>query len=228
MDFAKVIWEKNTPKSDIFDDFYFSSDSGVEESTYNFLEHNFLEHKFKSLSTKQKFCICETGFGAGLNFTLTLNLWQKVAPKDAQLEFVSFEKYPMDLENTSKVLNSFEQLNNYEKFLEQYKPQKGLNIISFENVTLKLIIDDVNNIGQYRFSKVDSWFLDGFTPARNIAMWNDILFKNMALRSKSNSSFATFTASSLVRKKLQKYGFEVKKDTGFGKKREMMYGFFKP
>ncbi|MDE5022652.1 MnmC family methyltransferase, partial [Francisella tularensis subsp. holarctica] len=27
-----------------------------------------------------------------------------------------------------------------------------------------------------------------------------------------------------VRKALQKYGFKVKKDKGFGKKREMMYG----
>ncbi|QIW10549.1 tRNA (5-methylaminomethyl-2-thiouridine)(34)-methyltransferase MnmD [Francisella sp. LA112445] len=228
MDFAKVIWEKNTPKSDIFDDFYFSSDSGVQESTYNFIEHNFLEHKFKSLSSKQNFCICEAGFGAGLNFTLTFNLWQKVAPKDAQLEFVSFEKYPMDLENISKVLSSFKQLCNYHRFLELYKPQEGLNIISFENITLKLIIDDVNNIEQYTFTEVDCWFLDGFTPARNITMWNDILFKNMALRSNLKSSFATFTASSLVRKKLQKYGFEVKKDTGFGKKREMMYGSFNP
>lgn len=57
MDFAKVTWQENTPKSDIFDDFYFSSDSGVEESTYNFLEHNFLEDKFSSLNPKQKFCI---------------------------------------------------------------------------------------------------------------------------------------------------------------------------
>ena len=226
MDFAKVTWQENTPKSDIFDDFYFSSDSGVEESTYNFLEHNFLEDKFSSLNPKQKFCICETGFGTGLNFTLTFNLWQKVAPKDAQLEFISFEKYPMDLEDITKVLNSFEQLNNYERFLELYKPQKGLNKISFDNIVLKLIIDDINSIEQYIFSKVDSWFLDGFAPARNITMWNDNLFKNMALRSNLSSSFATFTASSQVRKQLQKYGFKVKKDTGFGKKREMMYGFF--
>ncbi|MED7788648.1 tRNA (5-methylaminomethyl-2-thiouridine)(34)-methyltransferase MnmD [Francisella sp. 19X1-34] len=228
MDFAKIIWEQNTPKSDIFDDFYFSSDCGVQESTYNFLKHNFLEHKFKSLNSKQKFCICESGFGAGLNFILTLNLWQKLALKCAELEFISFEKYPMSLEDISKVLNGFKQLNNYERFLELYKPQKGLNIISFENVTLKLIIDDVNNIEQYKFSKVDTWFLDGFTPARNISMWNDILFQNMALRSKLGSSFATFTSSSLIRKKLQKHGFEVKKDKGFGKKREMMYGFFNP
>lgn len=44
--------------------------------------------------------------------------------------------------------------------------------------------------------------------------------------SKNQSSFATFTSASKIRKLLEKYGFKVNKDTGFGKKREMMYGTF--
>ncbi|MFV9973884.1 MAG: MnmC family methyltransferase, partial [Francisella endosymbiont of Hyalomma asiaticum] len=43
----------------------------------------------------------------------------------------------------------------------------------------------------------------------------------------NDSSFATFTASYKVRKTLQKYGFEIKKDKDFGNKREMMYGLFR-
>ena len=47
----------------------------------------------------------------------------------------------MSLEDITKVLNGFEQLNNYERFLELYKPQKGLNIISFDNIVLHLITE---------------------------------------------------------------------------------------
>lgn len=57
-------------------------------------------------------------------------------------------------------------------------------------------------------------------------MWTDSFFTSMAGLSKKSTSFATFTASSKVRRALIKNGFDVKKDTGFGKKREMMYGSF--
>ncbi|MED7818366.1 MULTISPECIES: tRNA (5-methylaminomethyl-2-thiouridine)(34)-methyltransferase MnmD [unclassified Francisella] len=227
MDFAKVVWEENTPKSYFFGDFYFSSESGVEESRYNFLDHNLLESKFSSLNPNQKFCICETGFGSGLNFILTMNLWQKVAPVNTYLEFVSFEKYPMTLNDISRVLKSFNNLEGCQELLNQYTLEEGLNIFNFKGITLKLIIDDINNIDKYTFSKVDSWFLDGFAPAKNISMWTDSFFEKMHLYSNFKSSFATFTASSYVRKQLQKNGFEIKKDKGFGKKREMMYGYLK-
>ncbi|MDE4942886.1 tRNA U-34 5-methylaminomethyl-2-thiouridine biosynthesis protein, partial [Francisella tularensis subsp. holarctica] len=36
MEFAKIIWEKNTPKSVSIDDFYFSTTSGIQERLDNF------------------------------------------------------------------------------------------------------------------------------------------------------------------------------------------------
>ncbi|MBD1307837.1 hypothetical protein IDZ82_09505, partial [Francisella tularensis subsp. holarctica] len=42
------------------------------------------------LQNKQYFRICETGFGSGLNFILTKNLWHKYVINDSQLEFISF------------------------------------------------------------------------------------------------------------------------------------------
>ncbi|AJI45384.1 tRNA (5-methylaminomethyl-2-thiouridine)(34)-methyltransferase MnmD [Francisella tularensis subsp. novicida] len=226
MEFAKIIWEKNTPKSVSFDDFYFSTTSGIQESIYNFLVHNDLQQRFSQLQNKQYFRICETGFGSGLNFILTKNLWHKYVINDSQLEFISFEKFPITINDLRKILNSFAELDGYQSFVEQYNPIDGLNIYKFDNITLKLIIDDVNNINHYNLPVIDAWFLDGFSPTKNSLMWSDNLFDNISKLCHNDSSFATFTASSKVRKALQKYGFKVKKDKGFGNKREMMYGVF--
>ncbi|MFV9924695.1 MAG: tRNA (5-methylaminomethyl-2-thiouridine)(34)-methyltransferase MnmD [Francisella endosymbiont of Hyalomma scupense] len=227
MEFAKIIWEKNTPKSASFNDFYFSTRSGIQESIYNFLVHNHLQQRFSQLQKNQYFRICEAGFGSGLNFILTMNLWHKYACKDSQLEFISFEKFPIALNDLGEILKSFDELDDYRNFLEQYNPLEGLNIYEFDNITLKLIIDDVNNINHYSLPFIDAWFLDGFAPSKNSCMWSDNLFESISKLCHNDSSFATFTASSKVRKTLQKYGFEVKKDKGFGNKREMMYGVFR-
>lgn len=224
--YTKIIWQDNTPKSELFDDFYFSSISGIDESAYNYLEHNFLQQRFKKLADYQIFRVCETGFGTGLNFVLTMNLWKNLAPNNAKLEYISFEKYPISPCDLKEIFTALNGIAGHEKLLSVYDPKPGLNIYKFNNVILKLIIDDARYISNYDLGKVDTWFLDGFSPAKNTSIWDESFFANMMKLSKNQSSFATFTSASKIRKLLQKYGFKVNKDTGFGKKREMMYGTF--
>ncbi len=71
---------------------------------------------------------------------------------------------------------------------------------------------------------VDAWFLDGFAPAKNPDMWQPCLFEQMAKRSHSETTFATFTSAGDVRRGLKDAGFQVLKASGFGKKREMLFG----
>ncbi|WP_461482623.1 FAD-dependent 5-carboxymethylaminomethyl-2-thiouridine(34) oxidoreductase MnmC1, partial [Porticoccus sp.] len=71
---------------------------------------------------------------------------------------------------------------------------------------------------------IDAWFLDGFAPAKNPAMWNDELFRAIADLSDAGTSFSTFTAAGTVRRGLQAIGFEVQKVPGFGHKRDMLCG----
>lgn len=73
---------------------------------------------------------------------------------------------------------------------------------------------------------VDAWFLDGFAPAKNPEMWTLSLYKTIALLSKKDTSFSTFTAASNVRRGLIEVGFKIAKAPGFGRKREMLYGLF--
>jgi tRNA 5-methylaminomethyl-2-thiouridine biosynthesis bifunctional protein len=48
----------------------------------------------------------------------------------------------------------------------------------------------------------------------------------MARLSHPNTTFATFTSAGMVRRGLMAAGFKVNKRSGFGKKREMIYGHF--
>ena len=82
-------------------------------------------------------------------------------------------------------------------------------------VLLGLIVGAVWGAGQV---------LDVLSPAKNPDMWQDSLFQQMALLSNNHTSFATFTSASAVRRQLMAAGFQVNKQAGYAKKREMLYG----
>ncbi|MGS2718673.1 FAD-dependent 5-carboxymethylaminomethyl-2-thiouridine(34) oxidoreductase MnmC [Eionea flava] len=73
---------------------------------------------------------------------------------------------------------------------------------------------------------IDTWFLDGFAPAKNPDMWTEKLFATMAKLSHNETHLATFTAAGNVRRGLSAAGFSLSKAPGFGKKREMLIGRF--
>jgi len=114
------------------------------------------------------------------------------------------------------------------RMLERYPPRvPGFHrIVMDERVTLTLIFGDVNDAMSEIEARVDCWFLDGFKPAINPDMWNEILFQNMARLSKPGATFATFTAAGFVKRGLQAVGFTVDKVKGFGTKRDMLIGKF--
>ena len=57
-------------------------------------------------------------------------------------------------------------------------------------------------------------------------MWSGEVLAHIARLSKPNTTFATFTSAGAVRRGLADVGFDVKKQAGFGKKREMLSGIF--
>ncbi|MFN6972716.1 MAG: tRNA 5-methylaminomethyl-2-thiouridine synthase, partial [Rheinheimera sp.] len=59
--------ELGTPVSNVFDDVYFSNESGLDETQFVFLHNNQLPERWQQLP-KRCFHVIETGFGTGLNF----------------------------------------------------------------------------------------------------------------------------------------------------------------
>ncbi len=222
---AQLDWHETTPQNLEHGDIYFSSDGGVEETHHVFLHSNQLPQRWQSTDS---FTIAETGFGTGLNFLCTIDLWLKTAPANARLHFVSVEKHPLTHNDLHRALSSWPQFKEISvALLDNYPPLSfGLHRREFfaGRVTLTLLFGDASEMFSELNACVDAWFLDGFAPSKNPQMWNDTLFKQIARLTKPGGSFATFTAAGIVRRGLKEVGFEVKTVAGFGRKREMLCG----
>ncbi len=217
----------NVPRSDQFDDVYFSAEDGLAETKHVFIKGNNLPDSWLD---KKNFTICETGFGTGLNFLAVLKLWLD-SPKDkrpSNLHFISFEKYPLSKEYIKDHLSVWNELaTSLDMLLAKYPiylEDKNYILDVTDGVRLTLMIGDVNNNILLLENAVDCWFLDGFKPSSNPDMWSDNIFSNMARLSRKGTSFATFTAAGFVRRGLFAQGFEIRKVKGFGQKREMIIG----
>jgi len=213
-------------RSEQYDDVYFSAQDGLAETRHVFLEGNNLPAAWANCA--REFVIAETGFGTGLNFLAVWALFEETAPSEAQLHFISVEKFPLsgsviaaELERWGADLAPY--LN---QFLKAYREeiQTTHKIQLTDRVALTLLIGDVNDVLEGIHFTADCWFLDGFSPANNPDMWNVDVFAQVARLTRDAGTFSTFTAAGFVRRGLMDAGFEVTKKAGYGRKREMCTG----
>lgn len=230
---AQIEWRHGQPYALAFDDVYFSTDNGLLETDYVFLQGNDLARRWQALQT-QNFTIAETGFGSGLNFLCAAQLWLASAPATARLHFISVEKYPLSLADITQALQLWPALAALSApLLKQYvQLLNGMpGVMLYEQrIKLTVLIADASaglqQLASSAMPAIDAWFLDGFAPARNPAMWHPALFAQMAALSTPTTTFATFSSAGIVRRGLTAAGFSVSKKPGFGKKREMLFGSF--
>jgi tRNA 5-methylaminomethyl-2-thiouridine biosynthesis bifunctional protein len=227
-------WRDGQPYSTQFDDVYFSTNpdnpqQGIAETDYVFLKHNDLAERWRQLRTNT-FVIGETGFGTGLNFLCACKLWLETAPTNARLHFISTEKYPLTLAQMQQAHAIWGDLSVVSQaLLAQYGalPDGVHRVILFSGrIQLTLHIGDIQTVLPQINTHMNAWFLDGFAPAKNPEMWQTDVFAHMARLSHTQTTFATFTSAGLVRRGLLAHGFAVKKVSGFGRKREMLFGQF--
>jgi len=219
-------WSNNsTPISGTFDDIYYAKENGLAESRYVFLKHNLLPERWEN---QPYFHIAELGFGTGLNFLATLDLWKFRHLKNSWLHFSSFEKFPLKTTEIRKALAAWPELQEVSKtFLLEYEElPKGVHRFEFEEerAILDLWIGDAReNLLQFS-GAVDAWYFDGFAPQKNPELWNQEVFTEAARVAKEGSTFATYTSASFVRRHLQAANYTVEKTSGYGRKREMLFG----
>lgn len=216
------------PRSERFEDIYFSKENGMEETRHVFLDGNNVPFCWESEEPGKKFVICETGFGTGLNFLMAQNAFEKIAKKGQVIDFISFERYPLSVSEIAQAHEIWPDFprKNLTKLLSKYPVRvPGIHKMQISPyVSLTLFFDDVNAAMRKLNADVDCWFLDGFRPATNPEMWTGEIFEQMARLSKPGATFATYTAAGFVRRGLEAVGFEVEKVPGYGRKREMLRG----
>ncbi|MCF6318158.1 MAG: bifunctional tRNA (5-methylaminomethyl-2-thiouridine)(34)-methyltransferase MnmD/FAD-dependent 5-carboxymethylaminomethyl-2-thiouridine(34) oxidoreductase MnmC [Proteobacteria bacterium] len=218
--------ESGSAYSENFNDIYFQSGMGLEEKEHVFLKGNQLPRNWQD---KDLFCIAETGFGIGINFLSTLQLWNNTRQASQQLHYISCELLPLNIQQLTKALATFPELEKYSLLLiERYTDFLiyGTHRIHFEefNTTLTLIFGDCVDAFENIDASVDAWFLDGFAPSKNPKMWSDKLFKAISNLSHIGTTVTTYTVAGKIRQGLSDVGFEIKKVKGFGQKREMLTG----
>ena len=89
---ARLEWRADdlgnvVPISLDFGDVYYSLVDGLAESRYVFIEQNHLPERFTKLWSNDEqnntFTIAELGFGTGLNFLATWQVWHTIASQQA-------------------------------------------------------------------------------------------------------------------------------------------------
>lgn len=220
----RLIWtDDGAPRSGRFDDVYFSRQDGLAEARAVFLAGCDLPQAWAG---RDHFTVVELGFGTGLNIAALLDLWRRTRPPGGRLSIVSIEGFPLDREEAARALASWPEVAGAADALLAGWPRAtpGFHRIDLPgfDATLDLAVGDVAwGLSQWA-GRADAWFLDGFAPAANPAMWSDAVLDAIRTRSAPGAKLATFTVAGAVRRGLAERGFIVEKHPGHGRKRERL------
>jgi len=211
------------PRSRLYDDVYFSAEDGLAEARAVFLQGCGLPQAWRG---RRRFVVGELGFGTGLNVLALIELWSRTRPPHAQLHIFSVEAHPLGAPDARRALARWPDLAGLaERLLARWPGQaRGLHRVELPDlgVTLDVVVDEAAAALRGWSGRADAWFLDGFAPARNPAMWRDEVLALVAARSAPGATAATFTVAGAVRRGLAAAGFAVEKQPGFGRKRERL------
>ena len=223
-DASPVLWSPDgAPRSRLFDDIYFSTADGLAESRAVFLDGCGLPDAWRG---RNRFVVGELGFGSGLNILALLELWRRTREPGARLHIVSVEAFPLPAEDARRALAAWPDLEDLAEPLLAGWPgrARGFHRVEFANLdaVLDLAVLEVGEALEAWRGAADAWFLDGFSPAKNPAMWRQEVLDLVAARSAPGARAATFTVAGAVRRGLSAAGFTVEKQPGFGRKAERL------
>ena len=218
------------PYSPEFGDHFYCREDGRAECGHVFLAGNGLPDRW---AEGLAFTIGELGFGTGLNFCETWRVWENVwngekasAETPPALHFVSFELHPMDRASIGKALSRWPVLDARRRILTARWPERpeGVVDLDFGGVRLTVVCGDaLTNLTASGFI-MDAWYLDGFAPSRNPALWSEAMLRAVHDHTRPGGRFATYAAAGFVRRNLVAAGFAVERRPGFAGKREMLCG----
>jgi tRNA 5-methylaminomethyl-2-thiouridine biosynthesis bifunctional protein len=222
---ASVVWDGDIPRSTRFDDPYYARAGGLAEARAVFLAGCDLP---RAWAGRRRYVVGELGFGTGLNIAALLELWRRTKPDGADLHIFTVEAYPLPVVDARRALAAWPEIGEVAAALTAQWPRHARGFHRIELGAFDAILDvaimEVEQGLDAWTGRADAWFLDGFAPSRNPAMWSEPVLAGVARRSAPGARVATFTVSGVVRRGLQAQGFRVEKKPGFAAKRERLEG----
>jgi tRNA 5-methylaminomethyl-2-thiouridine biosynthesis bifunctional protein len=223
-----VIDDDGTPRSAEYGDIYHPRSGAFAQARHVFLDGDALAVRWRG---KDRFVILETGFGLGNNFLATWAAWRADPDRCRQLHFISIEEAPPTRATFASLERDASLAPLAAELVRRWPPLTcNLHHIAVEGggVELLLAFGTVDAWLPQLVADVDAFFLDGFAPARNPAMWDARLFKAMARLAAPEATIATWSAARAVRDGLRSAGFAIENAPGIGGKRDITRGRFAP
>jgi tRNA U34 5-methylaminomethyl-2-thiouridine-forming methyltransferase MnmC len=219
------------PYSQQFGDHFYCRTDGRLECGHVFLNGNGLPGRWSEMAPDGQFRIGELGFGTGLNFCETWRQWKLARQPDGKpgprLHFTSFELFPMKRDEIDRALARWSEIDAERLALTSAWPDDPAGHVTIdldEQTRLTVVCGAALDNVTAAAADFDAWFLDGFAPSRNPAMWSPELMQALHDRTRPDGTFATYAAAGFVRRNLGSAGFLVERRPGFAGKREMLCG----
>lgn len=219
-----VFDESGTPRDPASGDIYYAVGDGLAEARHVFLDGVGAPGLWRD---RPAVAIGELGFGTGLNFLATWQAWRRTRASDAaRLDYVAIEGAPFTVADLARAHAAFPELAEPAAALRAAWPPPvgGFHRLAFDGgrVSLTLVLADVEAGLAALARPLDAWYLDGFAPGRNPAMWSDAVLREVARLCRPGAAVASFTAAGAVRRGLAAAGFEVARRPGHGAKRHCL------
>lgn len=223
---ADILWrEDGSPFSPHYGDGYFSHAGGVAEKRAVFVEGCGLPERF---AMGRDVSVLELGFGTGLGFLVTAAAFLSAAPSGAsRLWFYSIEKHPWRKADFTRFVAQWPEFSGLATDLAEQWPDivPGFHrrYLAGGRIVLTLLYGEaltmLESLGAARFEAI---YLDGFSPARNQAMWSSRLCAALRQRALPGARISTYSAARAVADALRSAGFVVQKVPGFAGKRHRL------
>lgn len=216
------------PSAPDFNDVYHSRAGALEQARHVFLAGNGLPGRW---AQKPRFVILETGFGLGSNFLTTWDAWRQDAQRCQTLIFISIEKHPLRKEDLAQVQRPAALADMAQQLHTAWPPiTPNLHRLAFEGGRVQLLLGfgDVHLWMRELVAEVDAFYLDGFNPSSNAAMWDRHVLKALGRRATAGATAASWSVAPQVREGLMAAGFSQERQRGFANKGGMCVARYEP
>lgn len=220
--------DASAPRAIDFDDVYHPRGGAFEQARHVFLGGNGLPQRW---SGRDHFVVLETGFGLGHNFLATWAAWRDHVVRCGHLWFLSVDKHPPRLDDLRRAHAHSVEPDLTRALIASWPPlTPDLHRLDFAQgrVHLLLAFGDLAHWLPQWVASVDAFYLDGFAPAKNPAMWEPRLLQRLGRLAAPGATAATWSTARVVRDALAAADFSTQRQVGFDHKREMLSAVHTP
>jgi tRNA 5-methylaminomethyl-2-thiouridine biosynthesis bifunctional protein len=223
---ARLDWRDGHLWSSAYGDVYGSRDGALGQAEQVFLQGCGLPERWRGRSD---FTVLETGFGTGLNFLRTWAAWRDDPQRCTRLHYLAAELHPFSADDLRRLHGDHPLAALGLRLADAWPlPVPGFHVLPLApGLRLTLLFGDALDTLPQLDAGIDAFYLDGFAPDRNPALWDPALIQALAARARPGAVAASYTVAGPVRAALSAAGFEVAKRPGYGRKREALRAVFR-